>query len=105
MMKKISAISIILLLLGCSISVVSAGHYSVIYTGPCEGNLKMYTWGGDQTMNWDFSKNNEQRIYTDGWRRVHINPLGWFNPETDASWEYVPDELRMYKKGDGGIGI
>jgi hypothetical protein len=42
MMKKISAISLILLLLGSSISAVSAGHYSTIYTGCCEGNWKMY---------------------------------------------------------------
>ncbi|MDR2543954.1 MAG: hypothetical protein LBD03_00120 [Methanobrevibacter sp.] len=60
---------------------------------------------GDRTMNWDFSKNNEQRISTDGYRYVEINPLGWGNPWTYKSWEYVPDVIRMSKRSDGGIDI
>ena len=90
----------------CSVNAVAAApHYSMIYTNNCQGNLKLYNGNGQMTMNWDFDMNNKQKIVTDGWRRMYINPLGLFNPNTEIAYNFVPFTLNMYKKSNGGIGI
>ncbi|MDR1818967.1 MAG: hypothetical protein LBR15_01795 [Methanobrevibacter sp.] len=108
MMKKISAISLILLLLGCSVSAVSARHYSNIYAHECKGNLLMYNGDNQQTWNWDFNCNGNggyAYIWTEGYRKVDINPLGWNNPHTYKGWNYFPDNLNMGYNGQGGIDL
>ncbi|MDR2544776.1 MAG: hypothetical protein LBD03_04405 [Methanobrevibacter sp.] len=106
MMKKISAISLILLLLGGSISAVSARTYSTFHAGDCRGNLLMYNGNDQQTWNWDFNCNvngGEATIWTDGFRKVDIDPLGWFNPHTYQGWDTVPSNVYMEYNGDGKI--
>ncbi|MDR2545638.1 MAG: hypothetical protein LBD03_08935 [Methanobrevibacter sp.] len=96
MMKKISAISLILLLLGSSISAVSAEwHYSYITAYDCVGNAKMYDRYGAMPVNWDFNAGNSIKIETNGWRSLHVNPKGWGNPQSDASWESVPTYIDL----------
>lgn len=105
MFKKNALIVLMIVVLLCSVNAVAAAHYSMIYTHNCQGNLKLFNGNGQQTMNWDFGTNHHQRIITDGWRRMYINPLGWFNPNTDMAWNYVPSVLGFYMRSDGGIGV
>jgi hypothetical protein len=103
MMKKISAISLILLLLGSSISAVSAGwHYSYITAYDCVGNARLYDAYGAETVNWDFGAGRSIRIETNGWRRLHVNPLGWGNPQSDAHWDEVPTSVSLSPGSDWG---
>ena len=105
MFKKNALIVLMIVVLLCSVNAVSAAHWSYITTNNCQGNFKIFNGNGVQTMNWNFGINNQQRISTDGWRRIYINPLGWGNPNTDIAFSYVPDNLNLYMKSNGGIGI
>ncbi|MEN6293785.1 MAG: hypothetical protein ABFC34_08820 [Methanobacterium sp.] len=105
MFKKNALIALMIVVLLCSVNAVAAAHYSYITTNNCQGNFKIFNGNGQQTMNWDFGKNTQQRIVTDGWRRIYINPLGWGNPNTDIAFNSVPVNLNLYMKSNGGIGI
>ncbi len=106
MFKKNALIALMIVVLLCSVNAVAAApHWSYINTNNCQGNFKIFNGDGVMTMNWDFGKNTKQRISTEGWRRIYINPLGWGNPNTDIAFSYVPVNLDLYMKSNGGIGI
>lgn len=107
MFKKSALIVLMIVVLLCSVNAVAAySHYSYITTNNCQGNFKIYNGNGVRTMNWNFGINTQQRIITDGWRKVVINPLGVLNSNTVFSWSSVPKYLNLYKKDwRGNIGI
>lgn len=85
------------MLLLCSVSAVAA-HYSAITTGDCEGNARLYTANGAETMNWNFYPDDYRGIDTDGWRKLVVNPSGWGNPNAVASWDSVPTHVQLNRE-------